>query len=194
MPTPTDTPIPPTNTPLPTPTHAPPPTATFTPTATPSPSRVPVELEDRALRAYGLTLLIQLNAKGTHEIAEGLVSEELSSFQAGVMRFAIASLIQAVEEAISQLDPPEGLVSAWEQALDVHERTKEVMRRWFAEEIDSTTVVEEIAPILADAEEAASDAEEQIARAYDVARAELITKRDQVLREFEEIFSGTAEP
>jgi hypothetical protein len=192
---PAATPIPPTDTPIPpTETNTPTPSPTNPPTATPSPTALPEELKSRILNSYSAIVLIQLDAEGINEIAAGRVSGELASFQAGIMRFAVAAMIQGVEEAIPELDPPEPLMDAWNDALGVHEATKDVLRRWFNDEIDSEQVLTEMPPILQAAEAAAGDAEEAIERAYAIDAEELRAKREEVVREFETLFSPTPTP
>ena len=190
---PTDTRVPPTDTPVP-PTETPAPTATGTPTATPTPTALSEALKERIMRTYGLITLIQLDAEGANEIAEGLASGELGSLQAGIMRLAMATVIGSVEELIPEFDPPAELADVWEDALEVHEATKDVLRRWFNEEIDSKVVLEEMESILEDAEEAALDAGEAIEDAWPIAAEELGAMRDEVLQEFEELFSPTPAP
>ena len=160
----------------------------------PSPTVLPEEVKNRIVNTYGAIVLIQLNAEGTNEIADGLVSGELASFQAGVMRLAIAAMIQAVEEAIPELAPPDPLMGAWKDALGVHEATKDVLRRWFNEEIGSHLVVTEMPPILQAAEEAVGDAEDAIEREYEIDAGELRVKREEAVREFETVFSPTPTP
>ena len=189
---PTDTPVPPTETPAP--TDTPTATATEPPTATPTPTALPEALKERIMRTYGLITLIQLDAEGANEIAEGLASGELDSLQAGIMRLAMATVIGSVEELIPEFDPPAELADVWEDALEVHEATKDVLRRWFNEEIDSKVVLEEMESILEDAEEAALDAGEAIEDAWPIAAEELGAMRDEVLQEFEELFSPTPAP
>ncbi|MGD8904053.1 MAG: hypothetical protein PVI67_10850 [Anaerolineae bacterium] len=191
---PADTPVPPTETPAPTATGTPTATATEPPTATPTPTALSEALKERILQTYGVITLIQLDAEGTNEIAEGLVSGELESFQAGIMRLAMATIIGSVEELIPELDPPAELAAVWEDALEAHEATKDVLRRWFNEEIDSKVVLEEMESILEDAEEAALDAGEAIEDAWEIAAEELGAMRDEVLQEFEELFSPTPAP
>lgn len=198
----TNTPVPPTetseptaiNTATPTATNTPTPTATEPPTATPSPTAFPEELKTRILNTYGATVMIQLNAEGTYEIADGLASGELASLEAGLMRLTVVLLVDQVENLIPVLDPPDPLIDPWEDALEVHEQTKDILRRWFNEEIDSEQVVTEMPPILDAAEKAARDAEEAIDRAYDLPAEGLTAMRQEVLREWEAAFEPTATP
>jgi hypothetical protein len=106
----------------------------------------------------------------------------------------MATIIGSVEELIPELDPPAELAAVWEDALEVHEATKDVLRRWFNEEIDSKVVLEEMESVLEDAEEAALDAGEAIEDAWEIAAEELSAMRDEVLQEFEELFSPTPAP
>jgi hypothetical protein len=191
---PTDTPVPPADTPTVTATHTPTPTATEAPTGTPSPPALAEELKDRILRTYGTIVLIQLDAEGTNAIADGLASGELGNFEAAIMRLGVATIVQTVEELIPELSPPAELADAWEAALQVHEETKDVLRRWFDDEIDSGQVLEVMQSILRDAEDAARDAEAAIEGAWQIAAEELSAKRDEVLREFEALFGPTATP
>jgi hypothetical protein len=73
------------------------------------------------------------------------------------------------------------LTDTWENALGVHEATKDVMSRWFNGEIDSGQVVAEMSPILQDANVAIGDAENVASRVYDFDIEELKAKREETV-------------
>ena len=118
-----------------------------------------------------------------------LQNDEISGFEAGIVRFAIASLFGQLDETIQSSEPIYFLGGQWAEMLEYHEAIREILLKWFDKEIDSSNIVEELPPILENMDEILSDSEEIIAGKYGIDESILSDAREEVLdvvKEFKE--------
>ena len=138
----------PTMTKAPTETNTPHPTLTITPsitssptltptfTETPTPTKIPEELRNQIIQSYGTMLFIQANLVLLDETAQRVQSGELSGFDTLGAMIAIAAFVNAIDEAIPEIEPPKPFNSYWEDMLTIHKELKSIIRRWFNDEIE----------------------------------------------------------
>jgi hypothetical protein len=135
-----------------------------------------------------------MNAEMLAETAVRVQTGELEGFESFGTLLVLAAIIEAVDESLPELEPMPELKGLWEEMLVVHERTKEVLSAWYDDEIDSTQVIAEVEPLLADAESALEDAERTLAREYGLPTDELKAVRQELVREMRDIVAGVATP
>ena len=196
-PTPTSSPVPPTATAIPTltptATATPEPTSTSTPEPTSTATPIPAEIKQAVLDAYKIMLFIQIDANMLDDVATKVKSGDLAGFESFGALIVLAALVNAVEEAIPQTTPPELLKPYWDQVLPIHAATKELIAQWYNKEIDSTIVLEEVAPILNQVEQIMSDLDHELASTYGFNAEELNQSREEAIQSMNEIF-GTPTP
>ena len=73
-------------------------------------------------------ILIQINA----EMLNGTAGPDQA-----VMITVLGALIESIEDVLPGHSPADALRGYWEDILSSHEQTKDVMRRWVAQEISS---------------------------------------------------------
>jgi len=176
-------------------TEAPEPTATLEPTDTPEPTEIPEELEEQVTQLYGVVVLIQADAVLLNEAAERTAAGDLAGAEQFGLLIGLGAVVQAVDETIPEIDPPGPLAGAWEDAVAVHEQTKDIFGRWLDEEIVSTQVVEEMEPVLEEAERVSLAVEGIMAGAYGADAGELAENRHEAIDEMVAgIFEGEVPP
>jgi hypothetical protein len=175
------------------PTIIPEPTVTPSPTSTPSPiptpTSLPEDVRESILQTYKVMLFVQFNTNLLNETAIKVNTGELAGFESFGALLAVASMVNAVEEAIEEFEPDEMLSDYWRKAEDVHDRTKELVSKWFNQEIYSDDVLEEIDDLLIDIENTLSQVDRDLAEAYGFEQAELKAVRDEMLASLEDIFA-----
>lgn len=196
-PTPTSSPVPPTATDIPTltptATETPEPTSTSTPEPTPTATPIPEEIKQAVLDAYKIMLFIQVDASMLDDVATKVKAGDLVGFESFGALIVLAALVNAVEEAIPQTTPPELIKPYWDQVLPIHAATKALIAQWYNKEIDSTIVLEEVAPILDQVEQIMSDLDHELATTYGFDAKELNQFREETIQSMNEIF-GTPTP
>ena len=193
--TPTQTQVPPSATPTltATPTHTPTPTSTATPS--PTPTLVPISTEEQGLilQAYKIMLFIQLDANMLDQVATKVNAGELTGFNSLGGLIALAAVINAVDEAIPQTTTPEIFSPYWEQALSIHAATKDLTAKWFNKEIDSSVVLDDVAPYLEQIEKIMDDLDKELASSYGFNLQDMKKYREDAIQSFNGIF-GTPTP
>ena len=108
IPTETSTPMPPTLTASP--TFTPTPSATYTitpsPTSTATPTSLPEELRNALFQTYKVMLFTHLDVELLKQVASRVNKKELTGFDSFGALLAVATLINTVDEAIPQTQPP----------------------------------------------------------------------------------------
>jgi hypothetical protein len=184
-----------TATPIPTATATSTPTATFTPTVTPKPSStstptaLPEALKNEILQAYKILLFIEVDTNMLSETASRVKSGEISGLDGFGTTLALAMLVEGVDQAIAETTPPEFLQKPWDRALEIHEQTKDILSRWFNDEIDSSIVLDEIEDPLGEIEKIMSGVEEELASRYGIDPDEMREFREDTIESMNEIFN-----
>jgi len=194
---PTVTPTPTVIIPTSTSTRTPIPTRTATPT--PDPTETPIPLTDAEResiqQAYMMMLFFELDANMLQELAEKVQDEELTGTDAWSSLFTLALLVNVVDESFPNVTVPDLFVPFWDKAILIHEATKDLVARWFNDEIESSTVLEEIPPHLKDIEKIMDDLDKALAKEYGFERDELDQYREEAIVNMNEIFAtATPEP
>lgn len=171
------------------------PTETSMPTNTPelsptlTPTQLPDLLKNEILQAYKILLFVQINANLLKETAIRVNSGELSGFESFGTVVAVASLVNAVDEAIAENTPPKQLQIQWDKALDIHSQTKDILSRWFNKEIDSSVVLTEIEGPVIEIEDILSSVDKELSKMYGFDLDELQKVRDEAIVSINQIFN-----
>jgi hypothetical protein len=123
-----------------------------------------------------------------NELAQSLESGDLAETDRGVASFAVMAFISSAEENTAQVSPPDALSAQWDRMLVVHEHTKDAFARWYEEEIDSAELVDEMRPILEDAEAIALDAENVLGKEYGVDSELMTEQRNEAMEMVNDVF------
>ncbi len=183
-----NTPIPlSTFTPLPTSTSQP--TNTATPVATVTPTAIPDALKNSILQAYKLLILIQIDTNLLQETATRVNTGELSGFQSLGAVIALAALVNAVDQAIPEIQAPEQIKPQWDEAIVVHNQTKDILARWFNKDIDSSAVLDEVKPLITGIENTLSSVDNTLSKMYGFDPNELQKVRDDAIASVNEIWN-----
>lgn len=188
---PTDTPVPtdtvvPTDTPSPTPIPSPTPTMAAT--------ALPEDLREQILETWRPLVVAQMNAEMLMEAAVKVQAGDLAGFESLGTLIVLAAFAEAVDESLPTVEPMPELQGSWNKMLTVHERTKETLSAWYNDEIDSAQVIEEVEPLVSDAESALTSAERVLANEYGLPTEELNAARQELLQEMRDVIAATATP
>jgi len=203
--TPTDTTTP---RPIPTATNTvtPTPTATSTPTDTPTATHTPTpastatptplseDLRNRILETYQLIFHTQVNAEMLSEAAARVQAGELTGFDALGATLALVGLMEGVDQGYAERKPLDLLTSPYADAQEVHETLKDILARWWNEEIDSTQVLTEVEPELTRIDGIVGGAERTLARTYGFDMEEMAQYRQEVLDSIPDMLKPTVVP
>src|SRR3990172_5518773 len=103
-----------------TPSITPSPTLTPIPTGTPTPTQIPEELRNQIIQSYGIVLFVQATLELLDETAQRVKSGELSGLDSFGALIVIAAFVNAIDEAIPEIDPPPPIDYYWEDILNIH--------------------------------------------------------------------------
>jgi hypothetical protein len=180
-----------TNTPVPT---------TVPNTATPEPTIIPtkVSVSDAEKAAvsdvYQISLIINVDAVLIHEIFSGVQSGEMSDVEAYDNVLNAITVINAVDQQIPQVTPPECVALEWEQIITYQDATKEILAAWSNDEMDIDAVVTEAKAISTSTTDIMIHIEEQLAVTYGMDEASLRNTREEtVTMMINELNASTAE-
>jgi hypothetical protein len=186
----------PTNTQVaPTATNTLTPAPTSTPTPTPTLTLIPISSDEKELiiQAYKVMLFIQIDSNMLDQTATKIKAGELTGLNSFVALITLAAMVNAVDEAIPQTKVPDIISPFWEQALPVQSATKDLVSRWVNKEIDSTVVLEEVAPLLEKIEKTMVNLDQELEFNYGFDAQEMKKARQDAIDSMNEIFA-TATP
>ena len=162
------------------------PTPTIEPTPTiPEPTNEPVdeETQERAGQLYRVLVMAQASAELLNETAVRSQEGELEGFDWLGATIVIGAITVAIEDAQVEIDPPESLQSFADDIFELNGMTRDVLARWYDEEIYSEDVILEMEPILFQMEDVISNAEVVMGEEYDGDAAELAQIREELVEE-----------
>jgi len=136
-------------------------------------------------------VLIQSVAGMLNETAVKVRDGELEGFESFGAIIVVASMIEAIDENLPSIEPVATLADGWEDMLAVLEGVKDITARWFNKEIASPEVIEELASLLATADEITSRAEDRLTQAYGLPLKELQAWRTETMERLSGIFEHT---
>jgi hypothetical protein len=167
--------------------HAPSSTRTSEPSRTPIPSPsatntiMPSEIAEAALHSYIVILSIQINAELVDEVARRIQSGELTGYDRYGAMLAVSALIEEVHRLFPEVAAPDPLSEPWNTMLDVHERTREIIRAWFNDEINTGEVLQTIAPIIDEADNVLLETQQIMSDTFEFEPAALTRERSRIL-------------
>jgi len=138
--------------------------------------------------------MIQAEAEMLHKLALKVRDGEIEGFEGFGAMLVIVAFMEAMNENLPEIEPVDPLAEIWEEMLAVHEQAKEIAARWFNKEIASAEVIEELEPVLEEADDIASRAEESLIRAYDLPREDLREWRRETIEQLSSVFEPTPTP
>jgi hypothetical protein len=144
-------------------------------------------IREQVLVTYQYMVLIQVTAVTLNEAAIKVQKGELDGLDAWALTMVLGIFIDAIDEAFAETEPPAQLAEAAETAQALNEQVKDVLARWFNEEIDSGQVQVELEPVLPALEATAKGMEAVIARGYGIDATELASIREEAVADLQEI-------
>ncbi|MFC2064158.1 hypothetical protein ACFLXB_03570 [Chloroflexota bacterium] len=165
------------------------PTSTFTPEPTITKTLIPENEKNALIQTYKIMLFIYMDINMLDQGAKEINSGELSGAESFGYIIGLATLVNAVDKEIPQIKPHDKLNTYWERSLSIHEITKDLISKWFNDEIDSAVVLDEVKPYLAQIENNMSDFEREIENIYGMDADDMKEYRDQAIIDFNSIFS-----
>ena len=140
------------------------------------------------MQSYTGMVMIQATAEMSNELAAMIAEGEISGLEGMIVLIFLAAFIEVIDEAIPDIAPPKFLEPYWEQLLDYKEDLKNILGRWFNEEINSSDVMEELEPLLEDINDTMTDMDRVLATEYGQDPAELTQIREEKLAELRSEF------
>ncbi|MFC1996971.1 hypothetical protein ACFLXI_05110 [Chloroflexota bacterium] len=148
----------------------------------------PEALKNEIFQIYKILLFVQIDANLLKETASRVKSGELEGFESLGVIIAMSALIQALDELIAETTPPDILKSEWDQAIEIHRQTREILKRWWDKEINSTNVLDEISAPLDEIETLMGDIDKELSNNFHFDPAELKQVRDDAIESINVIF------
>lgn len=177
------------------PTMSPAPTHTTTPI--PSPTILPISTVEKEaiLQSYKVLLFIQIDVNMLEQIATKVNSGELTGFDSFGSIFTLAALVKAVDEAIPQTTVPEIMKPNWDQAISIHDTSKDLIYKWVNDEIISTDVLEKTPSLLKKIDKIMDNIEKELESSYGFDAQELNKTREDAIKSMDDIFAtSTPQP
>jgi hypothetical protein len=159
------------------------PSRTPRPSPSPSPTNtaIPPEIIDAAKQSYLAMLSIQINAGLVDEVAERIQYGEFTGYDRYGAMLAVAALIEGAHRSAPQIAPPVSLSGPWDKMQDVHRQTKEIIRAWFNDEINTGEVRTGVAPIINEADNALLEAEQIMSNTFNFDPDTFMHERERIL-------------
>lgn len=133
-------------------------------------------------------LFSQASLELLDETAQQVQSGELSGFESFGALIVVAAFINAIDEAIPEIEPPSPIDIHWGDFLAIHEEIKSIVRRWYNKEIESSIVILEVKPLSSELECVIQAIESDLADQYQISSDELSKERQKIVEEFRNIF------
>ena len=180
---------------LPTPTKTITPRPTVTPTFTPTvtPTSIPEDVKNQILHAYKIMIFIEVEVNLLQEFAEKVNSGELSGFDSLGSMIVVAAFVEAIDQIIEETTIPDLFNPFWENAIPIHESTKDLLAKWFNKEIDSSAVLSEVAPYIDQINLTMDGLDQELSLKYGIETDELKAVREESVSSMDELFT-TATP
>jgi len=138
-----------------------------------------------------IMLFVEVNANLLKETAQRVNIGELTGFEKVGILIGVATIIDAVEQAKTETDVPSVFDSHWNDALDVHDITKNLVAQWFNEETDSGKILEEIDSHIEDISSIMDKLDQDMASKYGFDPKELDQARQEAVQSMNKIFETT---
>lgn len=158
-------------------------TATPETTATAAPVKESVSDAEKAAVSdvYQISLIINVDAYIIQEIFSGVQSGEMSDVEAYDNVLNTITVINAIDQQIPAVTPPECVALDWAQIITYQDATKEILAAWSNDEMDIDTVVKEAQAISISTTDIMIHMEEQLAATYGMDKASLSHTREETV-------------
>lgn len=172
-------------------TLVPTPSATFTPTPTATATLIPLTGEelDMLNQVYRILVFIQVDVSTLEEIAEKVQAGELVGIESLGALMVLATVLNEVDNALQKVTPPQLLREPWQNALQIHEETKQMITDWVNQHEDSTGILTATPQKMAAMEGLMNEVETILSEYYGFDQEEMRRSREAVVESVNEIFS-----
>lgn len=165
-----------------------------TPTVT---SLNPTNMEE-VEQTYKALVMIQAVAEALGETASRVQNGELEGFESLGAIIAVGAMAKGIEDIMPEIAAPDYLASELRAARSLNNDVRTILGRWMDQEIDSSEVLAELAPLLDEIDSTVTDAEEKLAREAGLDTEKLTETRreamESVAQAFETAPAATSEP
>ncbi len=158
----------------------------------PAPSTITVPPADTAIalsaqeretfaQSYRLMVLAELDARLLLEFAQRVEAGTLTGSESQSSFLGLGVILEAVGASLNKFVPPAALDLYWMSISANAETTQAVFTRWEDEEIDSSAVIVQLQPVIADLNATVADAGALLASRYGFDPVSLSGSRDEVM-------------
>ena len=172
-------------------TLVPTPGATFTPAPTATATLIPLTGEelDMLNQVYRILVFIQVDVSTLEEIAEKVKAGELVGIESLGALMVLATVLNEVDNALDEVTPPQLLQEPWQNALQIHEETKQMITDWVNQHNDSAGILTATPQKMAAMESLMNEVETILSEYYGFDQEEMRRSREAVVESVNEIFS-----
>jgi hypothetical protein len=153
------------------------------PTATAIPTKEAVSDTEKAeiSNVYQLSLIIHVDAVLIEEIFNGVQSGTMDDMNAYNNVLSAITVINAIDEQIPLVTPPDCISLDWEQMITYQNASKEILTAWSNDEMDIDDVVTEAQAISTSTTDIMIHIEEQLATTYGMDETNLRNLREETV-------------
>lgn len=161
----------------------------------PTKTNLPISYEEKEkiLNNYKIMIYIYFDANMLYETASRVDSGELVGIETFGSVIVLASIVNALDSAINLSTTPVSLEKYWNESLNIHNSTKNILSEWYNEEIDSAIVMKKGETDCKLMEKTITNFEMDISKRYGFSATEMKKFREDTLIEFNNILESPLE-